>query len=725
MLASALKNMAAASANSNSNAKLLSRLSTPKDLPYYSGDPMEWLQFKQAYEESTEVCNFNPKENLWRLRKCLRGAAKEAVSALLISAVTPDKLMATLELRFGNPDIIISRLIQELKKLHPVSQEYQKDIVYFAVKVQNFVEATRAVGRQEYLQGIDAFTLLLSKMPTVLVSKWSDYSYTLLLERKKSRLELLSEFLTQEAVKISTTSNLCLINARSDKYKNYDNNISSRSHSVLVLNDKCQYCRVSRNDLTKCTQFKKALRKDRWRYIKRNNLCYKCLLSSHQRETCPAPACDKDGCGGAHHRLLHYPVPTGCRTSNVTAEQVNECPPVSETVTHINVNNQQVLLKVVPVKIRGPYGVINTTALLDDGSTVSLITTDLANRAGLSGPSDTLRTCGAWNNSVNLCNTTVVTFDIFSVNSYDNNDVYTVKARTINNLDLPIQDLSTVNYNLYKNLRKIKNELCVKKLKPEILLGQDNYHLLIPLQTSLGNKNEPVATRTPLGWCIHGCLGIPEHKQSSHSTLLISELHSLPVDESERMLRDIHDEVRRSFTIESMGVSGKPRENADDIRALTVMEQTATLINGRWEVGLPWKDESCRMPNSFPNAVRRLKGIEKKIMLNTEYGNRYVECVNHLLQNDYARELEDCSVSPRTWYLPHFGVDNPNKKKLRLVFDAAAGTNGLSLNDYLLKGPDLLTSLFGIMVRFRENRVAVTGDIKDMFLRIKNMKNRT
>ncbi|XP_059046261.1 uncharacterized protein LOC131841905 [Achroia grisella] len=113
---------------------------------------MEWLQFKQAYEESTEVCNFNPKENLWRLRKCLRGAAKEAVSALLISAVTPDKLMATLELRFGNPDIIISRLIQELKKLHPVSQEYQKDIVYFAVKVQNFVEATRAVGRQEYLQ---------------------------------------------------------------------------------------------------------------------------------------------------------------------------------------------------------------------------------------------------------------------------------------------------------------------------------------------------------------------------------------------------------------------------------------------------------------------------------------------------------------------------------------------------------------------------------------------
>ncbi|XP_073950071.1 uncharacterized protein [Choristoneura fumiferana] len=125
------------------------------------------------------------------------------------------------------------------------------------------------------------------------------------------------------------------------------------------------------------------------------------------------------------------------------------------------------------------------------------------------------------------------------------------------------------------------------------------------------------------------------------------------------------------------------------------------------------------MPDSYPNALKRLNGIERKMQKDTGYAQRYAERVDHLFVNSFARELQDTRRTDRTWYLPHFGVDNVNKKKLRLVFDAADTTEGLCLNDYLHKGPDLLCSLFGIMLRFRENKVAVTGDIKDMFLRVK------
>ncbi|XP_063547169.1 uncharacterized protein LOC134754760 [Cydia strobilella] len=150
-----------------------------------------------------------------------------------------------------------------------------------------------------------------------------------------------------------------------------------------------------------------------------------------------------------------------------------------------------------------------------------------------------------------------------------------------------------------------------------------------------------------------------------------------------------------------------------------MLEKSAVLTNGRWSVGLPWKDPHVTLPDSYPSAFKRLQGVEKKMLADKAYGLRYEKRVNHLFENDFAREMADTSLTPNTWYLPHFGVDNPNKKELRLVYDAAAKSQGKSLNDFLLTGPDLLASLFGIMVRFREDRVAVTGDIKDMFLRIK------
>ncbi|XP_073946598.1 uncharacterized protein [Choristoneura fumiferana] len=181
----------------------------------------------------------------------------------------------------------------------------------------------------------------------------------------------------------------------------------------------------------------------------------------------------------------------------------------------------------------------------------------------------------------------------------------------------------------------------------------------------------------------------------------------------------LHEMVRQYFALESIGICHKKRENKEEQRALFLLNDTARMTNGRWEVGLPWRSEE-QLNNSLPNAEKRLKSIENKLRRNKEYAQRYRERVQHLFKNDYAREVtETTSTESRIWYLPHFGVDNPRKKKLRLVFDAAATANGKSLNDYLLQGPDLLQSLYGIMLRFRENRIGVTGDIRDMFLRIK------
>ncbi|XP_074042695.1 uncharacterized protein [Leptinotarsa decemlineata] len=93
--------------------------------------------------------------------------------------------------------------------------------------------------------------------------------------------------------------------------------------------------------------------------------------------------------------------------------------------------------------------------------------------------------------------------------------------------------------------------------------------------------------------------------------------------------------------------------------------------------------------------------------------------IEEYLTKGYIRKLdvtEAEKAGPRTWYLPHFGVTNPSKpSKLRLVFDAAAKSNGVSLNDHLLQGADLLQNLTSILWKFRQKRIAFCSDIRDMF----------
>lgn len=55
---------------------------------------------------------------------------------------------------------------------------------------------------------------------------------------------------------------------------------------------------------------------------------------------------------------------------------------------------------------------------------------------------------------------------------------------------------------------------------------------------------------------------------------------------------------------------------------------------------------------------------------------------------------------------------------MRLVWDAAAKSNGACLNDYILSGSDLLKSLVDVLLSFRVGQVLISGDIAKMFHQI-------
>ena len=99
------------------------------------------------------------------------------------------------------------------------------------------------------------------------------------------------------------------------------------------------------------------------------------------------------------------------------------------------------------------------------------------------------------------------------------------------------------------------------------------------------------------------------------------------------------------------------------------------------------------------------------------------------IKKGYARKLSDKEVntiSPRLNYILHHSVTNINKPNtLRIVFNAAAKFSNTSLNQHLVKGPDLLNSLIGILLRFREGQYARIGDIEAMFHQVKVLKQDT
>ena len=94
------------------------------------------------------------------------------------------------------------------------------------------------------------------------------------------------------------------------------------------------------------------------------------------------------------------------------------------------------------------------------------------------------------------------------------------------------------------------------------------------------------------------------------------------------------------------------------------------------------------------------------------------------MARNVARKLskeELTNYTGPTHYIAHHEVLKPESKStpVRIVFNSSANYMGHVLNEYWAKGPDLLNNLLGVLIRFRENRVAFIGDIKKMYHTVK------
>lgn len=223
-----------------------------------------------------------------------------------------------------------------------------------------------------------------------------------------------------------------------------------------------------------------------------------------------------------------------------------------------------------------------------------------------------------------------------------------------------------------------------------------------------------MAIHTRLGWAVFG--GVTG-KQDTNAKFI--NTHQIITNAT------LHQLVKDYFSIENLGIQAPKSQvlSMDEKRANEIMERTLKRVSeNRFEVGLLWKFDVFNLPDSFKMAYWRLLNFERKMKTDHELSNSVKVQMVDYEKKGYIRKLtqdESKTITATTWYLPLFAVRNPNKPgKIRMVWDAAAVVEGISLNSMLIQGPDLLQNLLSIIFRFREKQFAIVGDIREMFHQI-------
>eukprot|EP00794_Sanderia_malayensis_P021143 gene21143-biopygen14691 len=109
--------------------------------------------------------------------------------------------------------------------------------------------------------------------------------------------------------------------------------------------------------------------------------------------------------------------------------------------------------------------------------------------------------------------------------------------------------------------------------------------------------------------------------------------------------------------------------------------------------------------------------------VNKDLQVKYTEFIEDLQVKGYSRTVPEEKLhenNGKVWYLPHHNIINPKKpEKTRVVFDCAAKFQGKSLNEHVMQGPDFTNSLVGVLLRFRQENVALIANVEAMFHQVR------
>ena len=543
------------------------------------------------------------------------------------------------------------------------------------------------------------------------------------------------------------------------------NTVGQANNSTMNAKDndlECPFCK-DKHCLDNCQTFMNRSPFARKMFVIAHKLCFGCYSPLHNVTKCTQKlVCREKGCGMSHPTGMHgtHKFKGKAKASTNDSSQINngctKCDDANE------VSAEVLSLSVLPMLLwhkSNPNHVIKVYGMLDNCSQGTFIKKDVLTSL-----------------DVPKVNTKIIIKTITGIIKEDAdivNDLMVSSLDGSNQIDLPKvfsrQDL-LIDRNEIPTPERVRNWSYLEEIADEIpnldcdipiglLIGVNCPAALRPTEVIKERNGGPFAQRTAFGWCIVGPLlngqstdksvncnriavaDVTTNKCSHHYFAVQDEVKDInaatvlidmyrkefneptPKEMKNQLLKGIcppQSTTEKLLTRSSLQ-HNKQSISIEDEKFLAKIEREVILVNGHYQLPLPFRKDNVKMPNNREQAEQRARWIKKKFA-SKQFKEDYVTFMNDIIGKGYARKVPESNIKikeGKTWYLPHHGVYHPNKPgKIRVVFDCSCNYKGTSLNEELLQGPNLTNSLVGVLARFRLEPVAIMADIEAMFYQV-------
>ncbi|XP_065108476.1 uncharacterized protein [Paramisgurnus dabryanus] len=710
----------------------MNRLPIPEPTTF-SGDPLQFTDWKMSFIALIDRKPLPPSEKMFYLKNYLAGEARKAVEGFFYrdSESAYNGAWKVLQDRYGDPFIIQKAFRDKLTRWPRINTNDPLALQEFADFLQGCTEAIPYVKGLAILNDCEENHKLLKKLPEWIVRKWS----RIIVEELDTSgsypdLACFTRFLSKEArIACNPIASPLLINfkAKDDKSpkraKAFNTNTQTKSFAPEKQETNgskpkppCSVCKSEAHYITQCPAFAAKSSEDKKVFIHENRLCFGCLRKGHMTKDCKKRhTCNI--CSRRHPTCLHEDRkqrPVEATTNSSTSVENHASLETHKVISHSSTQHASATSSIVPVfvsSIQEPHREVLTYAILDTQSDSTFVLDDVLDKLNVDAQPVKLKLSTMTAIDTIISSKNVHGLQVRGLHSKNHIPVQQAYSRDFIPVDksyVPTKETALQ----WPHLRHLADKLpSLQDCDVGLLIGYDCPSALAPLEVIIGDKNQPFAQRSELGWSIIGSSNPHLDRQGSQSFVHRLTVKELTIPSATDVLKVLESDFTER-TYEDKYVS------QNDVQFIQFLSDNITQKkDGHYEMPLPFKGNSPPyLPNNKRLATVRLQCLKKKLETNEQYYNQYKTFMEETINKGEAEPAPTTSEGETEWYLPHHGIYHPRKPgKLRVVFDCSAKFHGVSLNDTLLTGPDLINPLLGVLCRFRKEAVAIICDIERMF----------